>query len=91
MNCAFEAVLAAAPAERALKDAFEQAVTTENYEDLVTKGLQTQVITAEQAQQIRDAQKLSRVVIEVDEFPRDQAEPDHWRQRLEVVRLRNVS
>ncbi len=70
---------------------FEQVVTIENYEDLVTKGLQMQVTTAEQAQQIREAQQLSRMVIDVDEIARDQAGPDHRRQRLEVTRLRNAS
>ena len=70
---------------------FEQVVTIENYEDLVTKGLQMQVTTAEQAQQIREAQQLSRVVIDVDEFPRDQVGSDHRRHRLEVAQLRNAS
>ena len=70
---------------------FEQVVIIENYEDLVTKGLQMRVITAEQAQQILEAQQLSRLVIDVDEFPRDQAGPDHRRQRLEAIRLRNAS
>ena len=91
VNCAFEAVLPAAPAERALKNAFEQVVTIENYEALVTKGLQMRVITAEQAQQIREAQKLSHRVIDVDNFPRDQVERDHRRQRLEAIRLRSAS
>ena len=70
---------------RTLKTAFEQVVMIDNYEDLVAKGLQMQVITEAQAQQLREAQKLSRIIIDVDEFPRDQVEPGYPRQRLEAV------
>jgi len=66
---AFHLVLAAAPAERAIKNALKETVNFENYEGLVTRATQSGVITEEQASMVRLAQQASAKVIAVDEFP----------------------
>ena len=75
VNQAFEAVLAAHPAERAIKAKYKRVVSVDNYTELVAQALADEVISAEQAELITKAQKLSRAVIEVDSFPREYLEP----------------
>ncbi len=74
VNCAFTAVLAAAPAERCLKASYSQIVTIDNYDELVARGLRDGIISAEQGELVREAQRLSRAVIDVDAFPREYLE-----------------
>lgn len=68
VNKAFHLVLAAAPAERAIKNALKESVNFENYENLVKRATESGVITEEQASMVRMAQKASERVIAVDEF-----------------------
>ncbi len=74
VHAAFAAVLEAAPAERALKNALKEVVSIDNYESLVQRGVDAGVITEEQASLVRRAQQLSAKVISVDEFPRAKIE-----------------
>ena len=74
VNKAFHLVLAAGPAERAIKNALKQSVNFENYEGLVKRATESGVITEEQATIVRLAQKASASVIAVDEFPNEQVE-----------------
>jgi acyl-CoA dehydrogenase len=69
VNKAFHLVLEAAPAERAIKNAFEQAVNFVNYESLVKRATESGVITEEQATTVRQAQEATARVIAVDDFP----------------------
>ncbi len=73
VNKAFHLVLAAGPAERAIKNALKESVNFENYEGLVKRATESGVITEEQATMVRLAQRASASVIAVDEFPREQA------------------
>lgn len=73
---AFKAVLASYPAERALKNAFSEVVTYDNVDALVKRGLAEGVIGEEEAEQLRQAQDLTRKVVEVDDFPRSIIEPE---------------
>ena len=57
----------------------KQVVTIDNYESLIARGLEDGTITVEQADQIREAQRLSQGVIDVDDFPREQVEPGYRR------------
>ena len=66
---AFDAALAAAPAERAIRNAYKDAVTPSNYEALVDKAVGAGVITEAQASDVRRAQALASRVIAVDSFP----------------------
>lgn len=77
VRCAFEAVLAAARSETALKAAFGEVVTLDNYEELVSRGLAGGQIDAAQASLVREAQRASREVIDVDSFTRDYLEPGY--------------
>jgi len=74
VNCAFAAVLAAAPAERCLKTSYRQIVTIDNYNELVARGLRDGIISEEQGELVREAQRLSQAVIDVDAFPREYLE-----------------
>ena len=65
---AFEANMQAAVPERALKNAFQEAVGINNYEELVERGLASSIISQEQAELVRTAQSLAARVIAVDEF-----------------------
>ena len=71
VNKAFNLVLAAAPAERAIKNALKESVNFENYEGLVKRATESGVITEEQASMVRLAQLASASVIAVDDFPRE--------------------
>ena len=77
VRCAFEAVLAAARSETALKAAFGEVVTLDNYEELVSRGLEGGQLDAIQANLIREAQRASREVVDVDSFTRDYLEPGY--------------
>ncbi|MBE9548985.1 MAG: acyl-CoA dehydrogenase [Proteobacteria bacterium] len=68
---AFAADRKAVVPERALKNAFKQAVSITNYEDMIERGLETSIITQDQAELVRTAQSLAARVIAVDEFPAD--------------------
>lgn len=70
VNKAFHLVLAAGPAERAIKNALKESVNFENYKGLVKRATESGVITEEQATMVRLAQQASASVIAVDEFPR---------------------
>ena len=74
VHTALHLVLAAHKAERAVKNALNEPVTYENYQELVQKAVESGVITEEQATTIRLAQEASRRVIDVDEFPRSKIE-----------------
>ena len=71
VNKAFHLVLAAGPAERAIKNALKVSVNFENYEGLVKRATESGVITEEQATIVRLAQQASASVIAVDEFPHE--------------------
>jgi len=66
---AFHLVLAAASAERAIKNSLKQNVNFENYEGLIKRATESGVITEEQANIVSLAQKASAKVIAVDDFP----------------------
>ena len=72
VNKAFHLVLAAGPAERAIKNALKKSVNFENYKGLVKRATESGVITEEQATMVRLAQQASASVIAVDEFPQEQ-------------------
>ncbi len=69
VNQAFHLVLEAAPAEQAIRNALGQSVNFENYEGLVKRATESGVITEEQARMVRLAQKATKRVIAVDDFP----------------------
>ncbi len=69
VNKAFHLVLAAGPAERAIKNALKESVNFENFEGLVKRATESGVITEEQATMVRLAQQATASVIAVDEFP----------------------
>ena len=73
VNKAFHLVLDAAPAEQAIRNALGEAVNFENYEGLVKRATQSGVITEEQATTVRLAQKATKLVIAVNDFP-----PEHF-------------
>ena len=77
VNCAFSAVLAAAPAERCLKASYRHIVTIDNYDELVARGLRDGIISKEQGELVKEAQRLSQAVIDVDAFPREYLEPGY--------------
>ncbi|MCW8927167.1 MAG: acyl-CoA dehydrogenase [Xanthomonadales bacterium] len=72
VNRAFHLVLEAAPAEQAIRNALGKTVNFENYEGLVKRATESGVITEEQAQMVRLAQRATRSVIAVDDFPPEQ-------------------
>lgn len=74
VNTAFHLVLQASAAERAIKNALKEAVTVDNYEELVQRAVETGVITEEQGTMVRLAQQASAKVIDVDDFPRSHIE-----------------
>ncbi len=74
VHTAFHLVLNSDKAERAIKNALKQSVTFENYRELVQKAVESGVITEEQATMVRLAQEASRLVIDVDDFPRSKIE-----------------
>jgi len=74
VNKAFHLVLAAGPAERAIKNALKESVNFENYEGLVKRATESGVITEEQASMVRLAQQASASVIAVDDFPYERAQ-----------------
>jgi len=65
---AFEAVLKAAPAEMAVRNALKVVPTPVNVEEVVSKAISAGVITEEQATDLKRAQELTAKVIAVDEF-----------------------
>jgi acyl-CoA dehydrogenase len=65
---AFEAVLKAAPAEMAVRNALKVVPTPVNVDEVVQKAVSAGVITEEQATDLRRAQELTAKVIAVDEF-----------------------
>ncbi|MDX1569564.1 MAG: acyl-CoA dehydrogenase [Xanthomonadales bacterium] len=65
---AFHKALAAEAAETALRNALHADVNPENVESLIARGLDTGVITEEQAGLVRVAQAALEEVIAVDEF-----------------------
>ncbi len=69
VNQAFAAVLTAHPAERAIKGALKQVVNLDNYQQLCAHAVEQGVISEQEAELIRHAQRLSRRVIDVDDFP----------------------
>ncbi len=77
VNCAFAAVMAAAPADKKIKAHYHRVVTIDNYEELIEKALADDVITEPEAERIRTAQELSYRVISVDDFARSEVEPGY--------------
>ncbi len=69
VNKAFGLVLQATAAERAIRNALQESVNFENYEDLVKRARETGVITEEQATTVQLAQQASAGVVAVDDFP----------------------
>ncbi len=65
---AFEAVLEAAPAEMAVRNALKVVPTPVNVDKLVSKAVAAGVITEEQGTGLKRAQELTAKVIAVDEF-----------------------
>ncbi len=65
---AFEAVLKAAPAEMAVRNALKVVPTPVNVDEVVQKAVSAGVITEEQATDLKRAQELTAKVIAVDEF-----------------------
>lgn len=74
VHTAFHLVLTATKAENAIRNALNEPVTYENYQDLVQKAVESGVITEEQATTVRLAQEAARAVIDVDEFSREEIE-----------------
>ena len=74
VHTAFHLVLTSTNAENAIRNALNEPVTYENYEELVKKAVESGVITEEQATTVRLAQEAARAVIEVDEFTRGEIE-----------------
>jgi len=66
---AFLAVLETADAEKRLRAAFKEVATPANCEALTRRGVEQQVISAEEAERICRAQALTQRVIDVDDFP----------------------
>lgn len=74
VNTAFHLVLDSAKAEQAIRTALKEAVSIDNYVDLVRRSVESGVITEEQATRVRLAQEASSRVIAVDDFPRSDIE-----------------
>lgn len=77
VNCAFAAVLTAAPAEKCIKAHYKRVVSIDNYETLVRQALEDNVINETEAELVRSAQRLSRQVIDVDSFSRAYVERNY--------------
>lgn len=71
LNKAFLTTLQAAPIERLLKNAYREVVSYDNCESLTARGVAENVITEDQAQLVRESQRLTKLAIDVDEFPWD--------------------
>ncbi|MDX1625584.1 MAG: acyl-CoA dehydrogenase [Wenzhouxiangellaceae bacterium] len=71
---AFDAVLAAEEAERAVVNGLKRQPTPANVRELAAQAEESGLITAEQAQLLIEAQRLSAEVIAVDEFDADDLE-----------------
>jgi len=65
---AFEAVLKAAPAEMAVRNALKVVPSPVNIDEVVTKAVSAGVISEEQGTDLKRAQELTAKVIAVDEF-----------------------
>jgi acyl-CoA dehydrogenase len=65
---AFDAVLKAAPAEMAVRNALKVVPSPINVDEVVGKAVATGVITEEQGTDLKRAQELTAKVIAVDEF-----------------------
>jgi acyl-CoA dehydrogenase len=65
---AFEAVLKAAPAEMAVRNALKVVPSPVNVDEVVSKAVASGVITEEQGTDLKRAQELTAKVIAVDEF-----------------------
>jgi acyl-CoA dehydrogenase len=74
VHAAFHLVTSSAKAESAIRNAMEESLTWENYKVLTKKAVESGVITEEQATMVRMAQEASRLVINVDDFTRDEIE-----------------
>lgn len=74
VHAAFHLALTSTNAENAIRNALNEPVNYENYRRLVQKAVESGVITEEQATTVRLAQEAARVVIEVDEFTREEIE-----------------
>jgi len=68
LRAAFDKVIAAAGAYRALRNALNETVTEQNFDALLRRGLSAGVITEQQATQVRDAEAARARLIAVDEF-----------------------
>ncbi len=77
VNCAFSAVLAATAAEKCIRAHYKEAVSIDNYETLVDRALADKVISETEAELVREAQRLSRQVIDVDDFNRAEVERNY--------------
>ncbi len=58
------------PAEKAIKAAYNEVVTIDNFKLLVSRALEDGIIDSIQAKAVVRAQELSREVINVDAFPK---------------------
>ena len=85
LNQAFSATLKAAPVERLLKNAYREVVSFDNCQALTSQGVAEKVITEEQAELVREAQRLTKLAIDVDEFSWDHA-IDHSQPQQEPLR-----
>ena len=65
---AFDAILKAAPAEMAVRNALKVVPSPVNVDEVVTKAVSAGVITEEQGTDLKRAQELTAKVIAVDEF-----------------------
>lgn len=74
VNCAFSAVLAATLVEKCIRAHYKTTVSIDNYEELVGRALDDDIISEAEADLVRTAQQLSRRVIDVDSFSREQVE-----------------
>ncbi len=74
VSCAFSAVLAATAIEKRIRAHYKIAVSIDNYEELVGQALDDDIINVDEAELVRNAQHLSRKVIDVDAFSREQVE-----------------
>jgi len=73
---AFDAVLKAEPAEHAIRNAFKTVPNPVNVEALTKRAVEAGVISEDQASDLIEAQRLSVLVVAVDEFaPHDLIHP----------------
>ena len=68
-------LLKTAPVERALKNAYREVVSIANYEELIDRGVEEGVISAEDGAELKRTQEMVAQVVNVDDFPREAIEP----------------